>query len=79
MEAIRSADIWLLGERNYPGGKIRLTSEHVRDLPELLTACQGLQPSLDMDALVRAIWQYGVRTVRHNQQRRIPIRSTCAD
>ena len=73
MGSVRKADIWLLGDRNFPERKITVTGELLRDLPELLTARQRLQPSLDMDALVRAIWRFGVRTVRHNQQRNIPI------
>lgn len=76
---MRRADIWLLGDRNFPERKITLREAFVRDLPELLAACQQLQPSLDMDALVQAIWRFGLRTVCHNHERRIPIRFDGSD
>ena len=76
---MRKADIWLLGDRNFPERKITLTEALVRDLPELLVTCQRLQPALAMDALVQAIWRFGVRTLRHNHQRRIPIRLDGSD
>ena len=72
---MRRADIWLWGNRNFPERKITLTAAFVQDLPDLLAACQRLQPALDIDALVQAIWRFGVRTVRHNEQRHIAIGS----
>jgi len=54
---MRRADIWLWGNRNFPERKITLTAAFVQDLPDLLAACQRLQPALDMDTLVRAIWR----------------------
>ena len=72
MGPVRKAEIWLLGDRNFPHRKITLTDQQVGDLPHLLAACQELQPALDLDTLIQAIWRFGVRTVRRNQQRRIP-------
>ena len=67
------AELWLLGSRNFPHRKITLSSEHVKDLPDLLAGCQQLQPAFDIDALVQTIWRLGIRAVRHRYERRIPI------
>lgn len=65
--SIRKAEVWLVGDRNFPHGKFTLR-ENVADLPELLAACQRLQPDLDVKGLLEAIWHYGLKGVRHRQQ-----------
>lgn len=74
MGRIRKADVWLLSDRNFPERKVTLPEDLVGDLPGLLAAVQQLQPWFDLDGLVRAVWHYGIKGVRHRQERHIPIK-----
>lgn len=78
MGSIRKVELWFLGDRGFPHAKVSLPEELTGNLPELLAAVRRLQPSFDLDALVRAVWHFGVRGVRHRQERRIPIKLPAA-
>ena len=70
----RRLEIWLLGDRGFPQGKVTVPEGLVGDLPGLLAACQQVQPALDMNALLQPIWQFGAAGVRHRLDRHIPIK-----
>jgi hypothetical protein len=45
----------------------------VSDFPGVLDAAQKLNPAVDADAIVRAIWRLGSRAVQRNNERGIAL------
>lgn len=74
MEPVHRIDLQASSRTSYLHTKMRLPEHVVSDLPALLKAAQALNPAIDPEALVRTIFRLGMRAVRRNNERGVPIR-----
>jgi len=77
MEPVTRLDIQVSGPTGYLHVKVRLPAHLVSDIPAVFAGAQALNPTVDADAFFRTVLRFGLRQVRRNNERRIPIR--CAD
>jgi hypothetical protein len=73
---IKKAEVWLLGDRNYPLGHVKLPAAAVADLPDLVRRARDLNPASEPDDVVRAIWRLGSSRLFQNLVRGLPVRVT---
>ena len=74
MDRTVKVDMWILGPRNYPQAHVKLPEAVVSDLPDLIASARGLNPAVQTEAVVRAIWRLGSYRLGQNLLRRIPVR-----